>query len=121
MKKLLLALTVLMLFMLVGCDSKEPERYEVEVTEVFDDGEAYIVTTHNYRVKQIWILYTEQFEYEVGDVLTVVILKISDGMNDTLAVPYLEYIDETIDGKTFGLTDKCGGICWYYDYDEAQK
>ena len=129
MKKLLLALSLILF--LSSCSTTttnptviippEPLRYEVIVVEVLPDNEAYIVKTYNYKITNFWVLYTKAFEYNVDDILVVAILEISDGMNETLAVPYLEYIDEIIDGKTFGLSDKCGGVCWYYDYEKGSE
>ena len=80
MKRLLLALTILLTVFLVGCNNDRPiiaveyQRFRVEVVElVGDDGvEAYIVSKSGYTIGGIYMLETDE-ELQLGDIVYVVI------------------------------------------------
>ena len=104
---LLIGLTLLAIrsFSIIENENKELERYEAVVTEQIEYDCYYIKIGLD-----IYILYTESFEYEIGDTVTVVIVEIRPELS--LAVPYIEYVDNLIDGYVLEESDECGGICW---------
>lgn len=109
MNRFLIILIILISLFLVSCsDSPTNEyigkRFEVIVTEKYDEEGIYTVKTYNYKITNIWIMVAEDYEYEIGNIIAVVIV-----MED-IAVPYIEYVDNTIDGYVFKKTE--WGIGW---------
>lgn len=94
MRKLLLLIIVASSFLVSCSKDEEVKRYEVIVTEKHGMSE-YIVKTYNYKVTQIWFMDTENLEFEIGDITTVAVV------NEHIVVPYVEYIDMTIDGYKY--------------------
>lgn len=108
MKKLILILLFAVGLFLVSCSDSPTNKYigkrfEVIVTEKYDNS-TYTVKTYNYKITNIWIMVTEDCEYEIGDITAVMIV-----MED-IAVPYIEYVDNTFDGYVFKETE--WGIGW---------
>ena len=86
-------------------------KYEVYVVENHED-EVYVVREKGYGKEQVWVLYTEEFKYQIGDTLYVAIVDVTN-LDEDLAIPYIEYLGQIIDGYSLGVTKKCNGLCCY--------
>lgn len=92
----------------IKIENVEPKVYEAVVIKNYDD-EIYLVDIKG----EIYALYSDEFRFYNTEKVAVVIVDVKNWNNKKLAIPYIEYLAQDLEGQSLGLFDECGGLCWY--------